>query len=285
MNGFTEVDVIVIGGGPAGLAAATRLRELGTKRVLVIEREGEPGGIPRSGHHTGFGWFDLRRILSGPRYATLHAKRALDAGASIETHTTAISWSEPGSIRHVTVTGPGGTRDIAARAVLLATGCRERPRTARLVPGGRPRGVHTTGSLQHAVHGYHQTPGSTAVVVGAEHVSYSAVMTLRESGVEVKALVTPHPVTQTCGLAHWWIAGRNRIPLHTEARVTRIVGRDRVSAIEYQVHDTPRKIDCDTVVFTGDWIPDHEFCRIGGVPLNPHTRGPAIDQAFLFEED
>jgi thioredoxin reductase len=275
---MTTCDTLIVGAGPSGLSAAAELRRLGIEQVLVIDREKEPGGIPRHCHHTGFGVFDLKRVLSGPKYAAAHVTRARRAGAAIRTETTAMDWDDRSDAKVVRVTGPEGVQEVRARSVLLATGCRERPRTARNVPGARPGGIYTTSSLQRWVHVHHESPGTAAVVVGAEHVSYSAAMTLLEAGATVSAMVTEYPQSQTYGPAHWWVAGRNRIPLYTKTSISRILGRDRVSAVELQTGDQHRTVDCDTVVFTGDWIPDNETCRAVGIPLNARTRGPDVDQ-------
>jgi hypothetical protein len=163
--------------------------------------------------------------------------------------------------------------------VLLATGCRERPRAARLVPGARPAGVLTTGALQRLVHGAGQRAGRRAVVVGAEHVSFSAVHTLLASGTEVAAMVTDQPRHQTYGPLAWLAAGRHGVPLLAESEVTGIAGKRRVEAVEvaHRPTATTRSIACDTVVFTGDWIPDHELARAGGLTIDPGTRGPQVD--------
>jgi flavin-dependent dehydrogenase len=124
-------DLVVVGAGPAGLAAATELGRLGAGPVVVLEREAEPGGIPRHADHQGFGARDLRRVLRGPDYARELAARARAAGAEIRTETMATGWAAGGGLE---VTGPGGRETLAPRAVVLATGCRERPRAARLVP-------------------------------------------------------------------------------------------------------------------------------------------------------
>src|SRR6185436_6037928 len=138
-----QVTVVVLGGGPAGLAAAVELRRRDTREVLVVERETEPGGIPRHAQHQGFGVRDLRRPLSGPAYARRYAQLAAAAGAEIRTETMVTGWSPGGPLE---LTGPSGREAIEPDALVLATGCRERPRSARLVPGSRPEGVLTTGT-------------------------------------------------------------------------------------------------------------------------------------------
>jgi thioredoxin reductase len=274
-----DVDVAVVGGGPAGLAAAVELRRRGVPRVLVLDREAALGGIPRDCDHLGFGWADLRRVLSGPAYARSLARRAGRAGVDGWTESTVTRWSGD---RRLHVTTPRGVFDVSARAVLLATGCRERPRAARLVPGDRPAGVLTTGALQRLVHLTRRPAGRRAVVVGAEHVSFSAVHTLRTTGTEVAAVVTDLPRHQTWPALRWLAGGRRRIPVLAGSEVTRIVGRRRVEGVEVSARPDgpPRFVACDTVVFTGDWIPDHELARAGGLVLDVATRGPRVDACF-----
>jgi len=268
-------DVLVVGAGPAGLAAATAARRLGLGSVLVVEREREAGGAPRTSDHLGYGVRDLHRMLSGPVYARRWSNLAQRSGASLLTETSVLEWTGPTS---VLVTGPNGVGEIEARAVVLATGCRERPRSARLVPGDRPAGVLTTGSLQQLV-SQGVRVGRTAVVVGAEHVSFSAVLTLRHAGARAVALVTPHPADQT----YAWLRAlttRLRVPVLVNTRVEEILGRDRVSGVVVVDRvGRRRRIECDTVVFTGDWIPDHELARAAGLEMDPATRGPRIDEA------
>jgi thioredoxin reductase len=273
-----HVDVLVVGAGPAGLAAAAALAGAGAGRVEVVERERDPGGVPRHSHHPGFGLRDLHRSLSGPAYAHRRAELAVAAGATIRTETTATGFA---GARALDIVSPGGLERIEARAVLLATGARERPRAARLVAGARCRGVLTTGELQQAVYLERLPIGSRAVVVGAEHVSFSACLTLQHAGVAVAALVTPLPAHQSYAAFRLGAALRFRAPVRSGSTVTAIHGRGRVESVEVRAADgRSERIGCDTVVFSGDWIPDNELARRGGLEIDAGTRGPAVDTAL-----
>jgi thioredoxin reductase len=273
-------DVLIVGAGPAGLAAALELRRLGVRDVRVVDREPEAGGVPRMCHHTGFGIRDLHRIYEGPAYARHYARLVETAGILVDTSTTVTGWAGP---QMLGLTSPSGIDQAEARAILLATGCRERPRAARLVPGSRPQGVFTTGSLQQCVHGHGQPVGRRAVVVGAELVSLSALLTLAESGAAIALMVTELPRHQIYFpyLPFKWYAADllTRTPIGARMRVSRILGPRRVEAVEVTHLDSGRVevVACDTVVFTGDWIPEHELARNGGVLLDPATRGPLVD--------
>ena len=270
--------VAIVGGGPAGLAAAVELRRLGVGEVVVIEREQDPGGIPRHARHQGFGLRDLRRPLSGPAYVRRYADLARAAGAELLLETMVTGWSE-GALE---LTGPGGRSTLDPAAVVLATGCRERPRSARLVPGSRPEGVMTTGMLQQLV--YHQglPAGRRALVVGAEHVSFSAIMTLAHGGARTVALTTTQARHQSLAAFRLGALARYRVPVWTRTRVSAIRGRRRVEEVELTDpgEGTTRTVACDTVVFSADWIPDHELAVLGGLELDPGTNGPAVDAAL-----
>ncbi len=274
-----RVPVVVVGGGPSGLTAAANLATSTGDGVLVIEREAETGGIPRHSDHLGYGMRDLHRFIGGPAYARRLTALARDAGARLETEAQVTDWDGP---RRLVITSPRGRRVVEADAVVLATGARERPRAARLIPGDRPDGVYTTGQLQNLVHLSHARVGSSAVVVGAELVSWSAVLTLREAGCATVAMTSTYPRGEA--YAAFRAVGRLglRVPVRTRTRVVRINGKHRVESVTVEHLDTRRRttIPCDTVVTTGDWIPDNELARLGALDLDPGTRGPVVDSAL-----
>ncbi len=272
----SSADVVVVGGGPAGLSAAIRLRKLGVARVLVIEREAVAGGVPRHCVHLGFGLRDVHRLLSGPRYAETLVRRALSAGVRVQCTSTVVTVDGQG----VDVTGRDGPQRIDARAVILATGARERPRAARGVAGGRPAGVFTTGQLQQWTYLEGLPVGRRALVVGAEHVSFSAIVTLRHAGVKTVALVTElarHQSVRGAGTLSRVLA---HAPVLSGTRVVEIVGHRRVQGVQLEDMATGRRWGetVDTVVFTGDWIPDLELARRSGLEMDRGTRGPATDE-------
>jgi thioredoxin reductase len=294
--------VVVVGAGPAGLSAAAELRRLGVGSVLVVDREGEPGGVPRHSWHTGYGLRDRHRIMTGPAYAQALASAAVAAGADVRLGTTVTGWEPCGEsadgsadgladgcgahapdgcgAHAVSMTSDRGIETVHAAAVLLATGCRERPRSARLVPGDRPAGVMTTGELQQRVYLGQQRLSGRALVVGAEHVSFSAAVTLAHAGAQVVALVTEYERQQSYAAFRLGAALRWRVPVWTASAVRRVVGRGQLAGVEVERAGTVRFVPCDTVVFTGDWIPDHELARTAGLAMDPGTRGPVVDTSL-----
>jgi glycerol-3-phosphate dehydrogenase len=288
-------DVLIVGAGPAGLSAAIELKKQGIKNILVVDREPEAGGMPRFCHHTGFGREDLWRIYNGPRYAKYYRDLAEKHGVEIQTSTTILGWEESTKeredARRLSFTSPNGLGAIEARAVLLATGVRERPRAARLIPGARPQGIYTTGSLQRFVYQEGLPIGKRAVIVGAEVVSLSALMTLAHARVKCAMMTTEeasHQIDFPYIAFKWAYADiLTRTPIVTNTRVTNIFGQKKLEGIELtsrplRSSETSKvwTVECDALIFTGNWIPENEIARLGRLEINPVTRGPKIDSEF-----
>ncbi|MFF8289498.1 FAD-dependent oxidoreductase [Streptomyces sp. NPDC016309] len=252
------VDVLVVGAGPAGLAAATRLAATGAGTVEVLERE--PGAGPGRARGTAA----QEAVRAGA------VRVAVRAGAALRTGVMVTGWSGP---LVLDATGPAGRERIAARAVVLATGARERSRAARLVPGTRPAGVLTSAGLRRSVAAGLDI-GTRAVVVGDGPDAAGAVRALRGAGVAVAAVVTERRWHRPGA-----VPGRTARPAGTE--VAGLLGRGRLSGVRVRYRDgREATVACDTVVFAGDWVPEHELARAGGAALDPATRGPAVDGAF-----
>ncbi len=275
-----KTDVLIVGAGPAGMACALGLAKKGIRDILVLDREQRAGGVPRLCRHLGFGIRDLHTVLSGPGYARAYMEKIQGTPIRVSVETTATEWVGDKKVR---ITSPRGIETVSARAVLLATGCRERPRSARLIPGYRPQGIFNTGSLQDFVHGYGRKVGERAVIAGAELVSYSAIHTLRKGGCRVLLMTTEFERDQVYfpyTPYRWWSSRFHLgIPLYRKTRISDIFGKSRLSAVELEDQETGerRVVECDTLVLTGDWIPDHEFSRLGGLAIDEGTLGPAVD--------
>ena len=270
----TEVDVLIIGAGPAGLAAAIELKKSGVKSVRVIERERVAGGVPRHSFHPGYGLRDFKRFLSGPRYAQKYVAAAVEAGVQISTLSTATEWVNDSQVR---VTSPAGIETITARSIILATGARERARAARAVPGKRPAGIYTTGSLQQSTYLEDLEIGTRAVVVGAEHVSFSAVMTLKHAGVKTVAMLTDKNKHESIGLVRVALGIWYRFKLITKTEIVEVLGDKRVTGVRIRRAGVENVIACDTIVFTGNWIPDNELVRRGGFAIDSIYKSPVVN--------
>lgn len=279
------VDVLIVGAGPAGLSAAIELKKQGIKNIMVVDREPEAGGMPRMCHHTGFGREDLWRMWQGPKYAKYYRDLAEKMDVEVQTSTTILGWGDLTMEKKLSFTSPSGLGEISAQAVLLATGVRERPRAARLVPGKRPQGVFTTGSLQRFLYQEQLPVGKHAVIIGAELVSLSALMSLMGTGIKCEMMVTEeasHQIAFPYVVMKWALADIiSRTPILTNSRISNIVGEKRVEGIELtHKNGNKRLVECDTVIFTGNWIPEHELARMGGLKIDQNTKGPVIDKNF-----
>jgi len=268
-----EHQAIVIGGGPAGLAAAQALSREGVSDVLVIERETQAGGVPRHCHHPGFGFSHYRWPYSGPAYARRLRRSA--SHVALRTAASVIAL-EPGGV--LTLATPEGIEHLRGRTVLLATGVRETPRSARLVSGERPFGVLTTGALQQFLHLARTRPCRRAVVVGSEWVSFSALLTLRRAGIASVALIEEGPRIIAPRPGEWVSRWLLATPVLTRTRVARVLGREVVEGIEIERDGARSVLACDAVVFTGRFVPEAALVTESHLELDPGTGGPVIDQ-------
>lgn len=270
--------VIIIGAGPAGLSAARVLGEAGLSDVLVLERAPEPGGLPRFAGHPGWGMGDFHRLLTGPAYA-----RRLGAAArrvEIATGVSVIGLRAGGGVE---IAGPGGIEGLAARAVLLATGIRETPRAALLVPGTRPWGVTSTGAFQEMVYRGGMRPFRRPVIVGGELVGFSALLTARHAGIRPVALIEEGARIPAPRPAAWLARLGLGVPVLTGTRLLEIRGAERVSSVLVENACGAREIGCDGVIFSGRFRPESGLAE-GVVAIDPRTRGPAIDNFFRLSD-
>ena len=267
--------IIVVGGGPSGLAAATVLARGGAGPVVVLDREPAAGGIPRHCDHYPFGARELRRVLRGPEYAVRLVERAVAAGVDVRpSHSVVTLHSGP----RLTVATPAGVVDLDARRVLLCTGVREGSRVSRRVGGTKPGGVMSTAALQGLVHLEGLRPFRRPVIYGSELVSFSAILTCRRLGIRTAAMIEPGPRP----LARWpsaWLPRLLGIPLMLNTEIVSIEGRDEVEAVSVRTGTAePVRIDTDGVVVSGRFRPDSVLVRDAHLALDAVTGGPEVDQ-------
>ncbi|WP_058909859.1 FAD-dependent oxidoreductase [Entomohabitans teleogrylli] len=272
MNG--QYDVIIIGAGPAGLAAARALQDAGVKRLLIVERENEAGGVPRHCRHPTFGVQTCYRPMSGHRWARKNVAR-LGSGCEIRTATNVLRLLPEGRLE---VTSDRGLEMLQAQRVIIATGVRETPRHPRLVSGLRPQGILTAGALQQFIYLKKLLPGTRPVIVGSELVSFSALWTLRNAGIRALAMIddNPRPVAwRFCTL----FARLLGVPVYLNAHLSRINGLERVESIEFS--DPAGKVTqlaCDSVIFTGRFTGEYTLIRGSHLACEPDSGRPVFDQ-------
>ena len=276
-----DPQVLIVGAGPAGLAAARALAEHGVTDILIIDRDDAPGGLPRFCHHPGFGLEYARWPYSGPGFVKHLLDRLTGSAVRIECRTTLLA-VENGPVAEIV--GPVfGHRKIQPRAIILATGIRESNRGNLMIPGGRAdAGILTTGHLQQLVaRGVSCHPRlKSAVIIGTEHVSFSAILTARKAGLRVRALVGAEDrIMSFAPFSH--LARICGIEVIENAPVRQIRTRGgAVASLEIATPKGERTLNTDAVIFTGNWIPETAALSGGPVLLDPRTGGPEIDQAM-----
>lgn len=268
-------DVAIIGAGPTGLAAATELKKAGIKRVIVLDREFEPGGIPRHCGHPPFGIKEFSRVMTGPSYARRLVGSAENAGVNLAMKTTVTSLGAQGTL---SIVSPEGLGEVKAKRVLLATGARETPRSVRMISGDRGLGICNTGTLQSMIYLNNLIPFHRPVVVGTEIVSFSALLTCKKAGIQPVAMLEEESrATVRWPIYHAvYIFG---VPLFLGTRIINILGDKRVRAVRVSdKNGDKREIVCDGVVFTGQFTPDSSLVRMSHLDLDQKTERPLVDQ-------
>ena len=284
-----QVQLAIIGGGPAGLSAAIAARKAGVEDILLIERDRELGGILNQCIHAGFGLHTFGRELTGPEYAGEYVRQFRELSIPCLSGAMVLNLSPD---RVLTVTGrETGLVQIQAQAVILAMGCRERPRGALNIPGTRPAGIYSAGAAQRLVNVEGLMPGRDVVILGSGDIGLIMARRLTLEGAEVlgvyEAKSTPSGLTRNI---HQCLHDYN-IPLHLSHTVTRVFGADRLTGVEVAEVDeamrpipgTEQRIDCDALIVSVGLIPENELAESLGVPLDGHTRGPVCDGQLMTE--
>ena len=283
------LDVLVIGAGPAGLAAACAAKDEGAENVLVLERDDAPGGILQQCIHNGFGLHRFNEELTGPEYAQRYVDLANERNIPIVCGTMVLDIGKreqgTGNREVVAMSPRGGLKVYRTKAVVLAMGCRERPRGALMTPGTRPAGVYTAGTVQRLVNMDGIMPGKRVVILGSGDIGLIMARRLTFSGAKVLACI--EIMKKSSGLMRNVVQCLNDydIPLLLSHTVTDVEGREHVTGVKVSKVDenlkpipgTEMHFDCDTLVLSCGLIPENELTKKAGIKMDPKTRGPKVD--------
>ena len=278
-----QKDVVIIGGGPAGLAAAVELHKQGIRNMIILEREAMLGGILRQCIHDGFGLGRFGESLSGPEYAQAFIDEVNKREIPYETSATVLSLTAD---RVVTASTRSGLRQYQAKAVVLAMGCKERSRGALGIPGERPAGVFTAGTAQAYMNLYNRMPGKEVIILGSGDIGMIMARRMTLEGAHVQAVfeLMPYPSGLPRNIVQ--CLDDYNIPLYLSHTVTEIHGRDRLTGVTISEVDanrrpipgTEKEYKCDTLILSVGLIPENKLLEDAGIAIDPHTNGAVVDE-------